>query len=152
MENALNTHNKEEYPPMHTCEHILNGTIVRMFGCPRAFTTHIERKKSKIDLHCDRAPTPEELRRIEETVNEVIARELDVTEEIVSRTEAADLYDLSRLPEEAGESLRIVHVGDYDACPCIGQHVSNTREIPPMRIVSADWNEGVLRVRFKFRT
>ena len=85
-------------------------------------------------------------------MNEVIARELDVTEEIVSRTEAADLYDLSRLPEEAGETLRIVHVGDYDACPCIGQHVSNTREIPPMRIVSADWNEGVLRVRFKFRT
>ena len=30
----LNAHNKEEYPPMHTAEHILNGTMVRLFGCP----------------------------------------------------------------------------------------------------------------------
>ena len=43
----LNAHNKEEYPPMHTAEHILNQTMVRMFGCPRSRNAHIEKKKNK---------------------------------------------------------------------------------------------------------
>ena len=45
----LNDHNKQEYPPMHTAEHLLNATIVKTFGCPRSRNAHIERKKSKCD-------------------------------------------------------------------------------------------------------
>ena len=44
QEIQLNEHNKAEYPPMHTAEHILNQTMVRMFGCPRSKNAHIERK------------------------------------------------------------------------------------------------------------
>lgn len=32
----LNDHNKQEYPPMHTAEHLLNATMVKTFGCPRS--------------------------------------------------------------------------------------------------------------------
>ena len=46
QEIQLNGHNKQEYPPMHTAEHILNQTMIRMFGCERSKNTHIERKKS----------------------------------------------------------------------------------------------------------
>ena len=35
--------------PMHTCEHILNQTMVRMFGCERSRKAHRERKKIKIN-------------------------------------------------------------------------------------------------------
>ena len=42
QEIQLNEHNKQEYPPMHTAEHILNQTMVRMFGCPRSKNAHIE--------------------------------------------------------------------------------------------------------------
>ena len=42
----LNDHNKQEYPPMHTAEHLLNATMVKTFGCPRSRNAHIERKKS----------------------------------------------------------------------------------------------------------
>ena len=48
MENntpQLNEHNKTEYPPMHTCEHVVNRTMVNLFGCGRAVSAHIERKK-----------------------------------------------------------------------------------------------------------
>lgn len=136
---------------MHTCEHILTGTIVKTFGCERPFSTHIEKKKSKIDFRLDIQPTREELDRLENAVNEVIARELDVTNEFITRAEAMERFNLSRLPDDAVDTVRIVRIGDYDACPCIGEHVANTREIPPMRIISADCTEGVLRVRFKFR-
>ena len=47
QEIQLNGHNKQEYPPMHTAEHILNQTMIRMFGCERSKNTHIERKKTE---------------------------------------------------------------------------------------------------------
>ena len=148
-EPILNAHNKEEYPPMHTAEHILNGTMVRLFGCPRSRNAHIERKKSKCDYLLDACPTEEEVARIEVAVNEVIGRHLDVTVEFMPRSEAAALVDLSKLPEDASETLRIVRVGDYDACACIGAHVRNTAEIGTFKILSHDFADGRWRVRWK---
>ena len=148
-EPILNAHNKEEYPPMHTAEHILNGTMVRLFGCPRSRNAHIERKKSKCDYLLDACPTDEEVARIEAAVNEVIGRNLDVTIDYMPRSEAAALVDLSKLPEDASETLRIVRVGDYDACACIGAHVKNTAEIGTFKILSHDYADGRWRVRWK---
>ena len=149
MEPILNEHNKEEYPPMHTAEHILNATMVRLFGCPRSRNAHIERKKSKCDYLLPQAPTPEQVAQIEEQVNEVIHRNLPVTIDYVPRAEAAGMVDLSKLPEDVSDTLRIVRVGDYDACACIGAHVANTSEIGTFKILSHDFEDGRLRVRWK---
>lgn len=139
---------KEYDPVMHSAEHLINGAIARMLGCGRAFSTHIEKKKSKCDFHAPRNLTPEQLQEVEQTVNAQIAAHVAVFDEILSVEEAAARYSLSRLPE--GETtVRIVHIGAFDACACIGPHVGNSAEIPPVRMVSSDWNEGVLRVRFK---
>lgn len=148
-EPILNAHNKEEYPPMHTAEHILNGTMVRMFGCPRSRNAHIERKKSKCDYLLDSCPTDEQVAQLEAAVNEVIGRGLDVTIEFMPREQAADIVDLTKLPEDASETLRIVRVGDYDACACIGAHVQNTSEIGTFKILSHDYEDGRWRVRWK---
>lgn len=148
-EPILNAHNKEEYPPMHTAEHILNGTMVRMFGCTRSRNAHIERKKSKCDYLLDACPTDKQVIQLEAAVNEVIARNLDVTIEFMSREQAAAIVDLSKLPEDASETLRIVRVGDYDACACIGAHVKNTAEIGSFKILSHDYENGRWRVRWK---
>ena len=145
----LNEHNKQEYPPMHTAEHILNQTMVRMFGCPRSKNAHIERKKSKCDYELTAAPTEEQLQEVEKQVNTVIDRHLDVTTEFMSHQEAASIVDLSKLPDNASETLRIVRIGDYDACACIGTHVSNTSEIGHFKIISHDFADGKLSLRFK---
>ncbi len=148
-EPVLNPHNKEEYPPMHTAEHILNATMVRLFGCPRSRNAHIERKKSKCDYELAEAPSEELIARIEKTVNDVIARNLPVTVEFLPREEAAGIVDLSKLPEGVSDTLRIVRVGDYDACACAGAHVKNTSEIGTFRILSHDYENGRWRVRWK---
>ena len=152
----LNEHNKTEYPPMHTAEHILNATMVKMFGCPRSRNAHIERKKSKCDYLLNSEPAQEDIAKIEEKVNEVISSNLPVTIEFVSKEEAASIVDLSKLPDDASDTLRIVRIGDYDACACIGAHVNNTGEIAPFKIISADYTPsdndqipGHWRVRFK---
>ena len=148
-EPVLNSHNKEEYPPMHTAEHILNATMVRLFGCPRSRNAHIERKKSKCDYELAQAPTEAQVAEIERAVNEVIARNLDVTIDYIPLSEAAALVDLSKLPEDVSQTLRIVRVGDYDTCACIGAHVKNTSEIGTFKIISHDFENGRWRVRWK---
>ena len=145
----LNEHNKAEYPPMHTVEHILNQTMVRMFGCPRSKNAHIERKKSKCDYELAEEPSAEMMQEIERRVNEVIDRHLPVTIEFMPRDEAAAIVDLSKLPADASETLRIVRIGDYDACACIGAHVENTAEIGHFKMLTYDYQEGRLRLRFK---
>lgn len=147
----LNEHNKQEYPPMHTAEHILNATMVKMFGCPRSRNAHIERKKSKCDYLLQTCPTTEEVTAIENRVNEVIGQHLDVTIEYVDRDHIPAEVDLSKLPEDASETLRLVRIGDYDTCACVGAHVSNTSEIGTFKIISHDYNEGTWRVRFKLQ-
>lgn len=146
---VLNAHNKAEYEPAHTAEHILNATMVRMFGCPRSRNAHIEKKKSKCDYMLDAEPTAEQVARIEAMVNEVIGRNLDVSVEFMTRDKAAAIVDLSKLPENASETLRIVRIGDYDACACIGAHVSNTSEIGTFRIISHSFTDGIWRLRWK---
>jgi len=136
-------------PRMHSAEHILNQTMVRMFDCGRCFRAHIEKKKSKCDYHFDRPLTDREIEDIQSGVNRVIEADLPVQEKFLPREEAQAQYTLDRLPEEAGDRIRIITVGDYDACPCIGPHVKSTREIGTFRILSSSFEDGVLRIRFK---
>jgi alanyl-tRNA synthetase len=123
--------------------------MVRMFKCNRCFRAHIEKKKSKCDYIFDRALTEEEVSQIERQVNDVIQANMLVTEEYITREESQKHYNLERLPQDAGEDIRIVRIGDYDACPCIGPHVNSTKEIGTFRIVSANFENAVLRIRYK---
>ncbi len=145
----LNGHNKQEYPPMHTAEHLLNGTMVKMFGCPRSRNAHIERKKSKCDYPMPEPLSEEQLQAIEDAVNCVIKQDLPVRYEFIKADVAAQKYDLDRLPDDVSEVLRIVHIGDYDACPCVGAHVERTSEIGHFRISSARYQDGVQRIVFR---
>ncbi len=145
----LNEHNKQEYPPMHTCEHIINGTMVQLFGCKRAISSHIERKKSKLDFALEVAPTDEEIRQLEQKVNEVISSCLPITTAFLSLEEVKTRFDVNRLPENVSEVVRVVRVGDYDECLCVGTHVSNTSEIGTFKITTHSFENGVWRMRFK---
>ena len=140
---------KNYHAPMHTAEHILNQTMVRMFGIDRSFNNHVERKKSKCDYHFNRELTEEEIKQINQRVNEIISLNLDVRETNITREEADKKFNLQRLPEESGDTIRVIHVGDYDSCPCSGQHVKKTSEIGSFSISTVGFENGVLRIRYK---
>ena len=145
----LNAHNKEEFPPAHTAEHLLNQTMVRMFGCGRSKNAHIERKKSKINWPLAQAPTPAQITQIEQTISDLIAQDLPVTYEYVGRDAVPAEVALDKLPDDASETLRLVRIGDYDVCACIGTHVASTGEIGSFRITSTSYNDGVFRIVYK---
>ena len=149
MEEQLNEHNKAEFPPAHTAEHLLNQTMVRVFGCERSKNAHIERKKSKINYNLEQCPTPLQIASIEQQMQNLISADLPVRYEFVTRDNIPEGVKLDRLPDDASETLRLVRIGDYDVCPCIGAHVNSTREIGTFRITSTSWNDGVFRIVFK---
>lgn len=136
-------------PRMHTAEHLLNATMVDLIGTDRSFSAHIEKKKSKVDYRFDRDLTDEEVKKIEKKVRQCILEDMPVTEEFLFREEAEQQFSLTKLPESAGEMIRIIRIGDYDAVPCIGEHIASTGEIGNFYIASRSFSGDVLRLRFK---
>lgn len=152
MENIqLNEHNKQEYPPMHTAEHILNQTMVRRYGCPRSRNAHIERKKSKVSYELPSCPSEAEVQEIVNTVNEVIQSVLPVTVEFVTLENVPAEVSLEKLPSDASETIRLVRIGDYDVCACIGAHVSNTSEIGTFVLLGTNWDDEKKSFRIRFK-
>lgn len=136
-------------PAMHTAEHILNSQMVKYFHCERAFSAHIEKKKSKCDYHFTTPPTPEDIAAVELAVNDIIRQNINVEAIFYPIDQLPAGINIERLPDRSIDTVRVIRIGNYDQCPCIGEHVSNTAEIGTFKIISHDFNEGVLRLRFK---
>jgi glycosidase len=147
----LNEHHKDEFPPAHTAEHLLNQLMVRMFGCERSKNAHIERKKSKISYILDHKPTRQEEKTIEREMNRLIDEDMEVSYDFVNRDNIPEGISLDRLPDDASEMLRIVRIGNYDICPCIGKHVRSTGQIGRFEMLGTNWDEQAhsFRIRFK---
>ncbi|MBQ6767071.1 MAG: hypothetical protein IJP46_00155 [Prevotella sp.] len=147
----LNEHNKDEFPPAHTAEHLLNQTMIRLFGCGRSTNAHIERKKSKMTFQLDHKPSRQEEKQIEREMQRLIDEDLPVTFEFVTQDSLPEGVSLDRLPSDASETIRLVRIGDYDVCPCIGKHVRSTSQIGRFELLGTNWDEQqrTFRVRFK---
>lgn len=154
MDIILNEHNKEEFPPAHTAEHLLNQVMIRLFGCKRSYNAHIERKKSKMSFYLPNKPTRSEEKQIEKFMNEKIAEDLVVSFDYVNRDQLPSGVHLDSLPDNASETIRLVKIGDFDICPCIGKHVRSTSQIGKFEMLGTNWDgkERSFRVRFKVIT
>ena len=129
----------------------MNQTMIRLFGCDRSYNAHIERKKSKMSFHLKQKPSRQEEKQIEVRMNELIAADLPVTFDFVDRNHLPEGVAIDRLPDDASDTLRLVRIGDYDVCPCIGKHVRSTSQIGRFEMLGTNWDEEQrsFRVRFK---
>ena len=82
-------------------------------------------------------------------MNELIEADLPVSYELVTRDNVPAGVVLDKLPTDASETLRIVRIGNYDVCACIGKHVTSTREIGLFKITSTSYKEGIFRIVYK---
>ena len=126
---VFNDHNKEEFPP----------------------AAHVERKKSKMSFHLDQKPSRQDEREIENRMNELIAQDLPVTFEYATIDNLPPEVSADRLPSDVSDTIRLVRIGDYDVCPCIGKHVRSTSQIGRFELLGTNWDEQEhsFRVRFK---
>ena len=139
------------FPPAHTAEHLLNQVMIRMFGCERSYNAHIERKKSKMSFHLDHKPSRQEEKAIERQMTQLIDDDLPVSFEYCTLAELPEGINRERLPQDVGDDIRLVRIGDFDVCPCIGKHVRSTAQIGRFEMLGTNWDEmeHSFRVRFK---
>ena len=147
----LNEHNKEEFPPAHTAEHLLNQVMIRLFGCERSYNAHIERKKSKMSFRLDHKPSRQEEKESARQMTAMIDEDLPVMFEFVTLDELPEGISRDRLPSDVSDTIRLVRIGDFDVCPCIGRHVRSTAQIGRFEMLGTNWDEHErsFRVRFK---
>lgn len=151
------------FPPAHTAEHLLNQLMMRLFGCERACEAHVERKKSKITYVLDSKPDRKMEREIDREMNRLIDADMEVTYEVLSVAELEYMIDnaesgsiesridLNRLPAGAGDTVRLVRIGDYDVCPCIGKHVRSTGQIGRFELLGTNWDEHAHTYRIRYK-
>lgn len=144
-------HNKEEFPPAHTAQHLLNQLMFRMFGCKRAVESHIERKKSKMTYVLSQKPDRHAEREIERAINQLITDDLAVTYHDISIADLPEGIDISRLPQPLPDQIRVVNIGDYDCCLYVGKHVRSTGQIGKFVLLGTNWDEHTKRFRIRYK-
>ena len=104
-----------------------------------------------MSFHLEQKPTRQQEKDIERRMNELIEEDLPVTFEYVTRDELPEDISTERLPEDASDTIRLVRIGDYDVCPCIGKHVRSTSQIGRFEMLGTNWDEmeHSFRIRFK---
>ncbi len=133
---------------MHTAEHILTAVMRKFYDAPRNLEFHLNEKKTKCDYEVPGSLKDKDIIQIETLVNQEINANHSVSHFFVHREEATE-YDLWKVPAEIQE-IRIVKIGEFDAQPCRGEHVTSTNEIGRFHVSSWEKrDDGRLRIRFK---
>ncbi len=123
---------------METAQHILHHILIEDYGAKQT-GMQLYDDKIRIDVKCSTDLTLTSKEELEEKVNDIIRRNLDVRIKTYSREKVPEGIDVSGVPSRISD-IRIVLIGDYDTQPCGNNHVSNTSEIGVYKILSVKRN------------
>ncbi len=132
----------------HSATHLLHAALRKVLG---AHVTQagslVDSQKTRFDFTHNKPLSSEEIRQIEDLVNEQIAMAHDVKVEIMSPKEAQAKGAMALFGEKYGDQVRVLTMGDFSCELCGGTHVKNTSQIRLFKIVSeAGVSAGVRRV------
>ena len=109
---------------------------------------NITSERARFDFSYDKPMTKEEIEAVENYVNDVIQKEIDVTMEEMNVEDAKKSGAIGIFDSKYGDIVKVYTVGDYSKEICGGPHVKNTREIGKFKIVKEQSSSaGVRRIR-----
>ena len=138
-----------ENAKLHTATHIMLAGLKKMFG------NQVEQKGSNItperlrfDFNLDHKMTPEEIKQLEDFVNEVISRNIDVTSEELSLEEARAQGAHGIFDSKYGDKVKVYTIGDVDKQICGGPHAKNTGDLHHFKITKEESSSsGIRRIK-----
>ena len=139
----------ERTTQLHTATHLLHQALRDVLGTHvHQMGSNITPERLRFDFSHPNKLTTEEIRRIEEIVNQQIQRDLQTTMEVMPLQQALDLGALAFFGERYGDLVKVYKIGDYSMEVCGGPHVQHTGEMGRFRITKTEnIGQGIQRVR-----
>ena len=141
--------NSEETTKLHTATHLLNAALRKLIDPDiRQKGSNITADRLRFDFNFDRKLTPEELKSIEDFVNDAIKRDIPVvcTEMPIDEAQASGAIGV--FDNKYGSIVKVYTIGDVSAELCGGPHVTHTGELQGFKIKKEESSAaGVRRIK-----
>ena len=133
----------------HTATHLLQQALVNVLGPQVAQKgSNITSERMRFDFSFERAMTKEEIKKVEDIVNEQIAKDLPVTMEVMDLEAAKKSGARALFGEKYDKQVSVYTIGDFSKEVCGGPHVQHTGLIGHFHIVKEQSSSaGVRRIR-----
>ena len=140
----------EKTTKLHTATHLLLAALRKVLNDDNIVQkgSNITPERLRLDFNFPRKLTPEELKKVEELVNEQIQKSLEVKREEMTVEEAKKQGALGVFDEKYGDVVSVYTIGDFSKEICAGPHVKNTSELGHFRIKKEESSSaGVRRIK-----
>jgi len=133
----------------HTATHLLHKALKIVLGDHvKQSGSNITEERLRFDFTHPQKMTPEEIKKVEDLVNEQIQRNLDVTCEEMSYDEAKNSGAIGLFTNKYGERVKVYTIGDFSKEICGGPHVENTKELGVFKIKKEESSSsGIRRIK-----
>ena len=141
--------NSEETTKLHTATHLLNAALRKLIDPDiRQKGSNITADRLRFDFNFDRKLTPEELKSIEDFVNDAIKRDIPVVCTEMPIDEAKASGAIGVFDNKYGSIVKVYTIGDVSAELCGGPHVTHTGELQGFKIKKEESSAaGVRRIK-----
>ena len=139
----------EETVKLHTATHLLNEALRRVLGENIVQKgSNITQERLRFDFNFDRKLTDQEVKDVEDLVNEQIRKAIPVKRIETTLDEAIKMGSQAVFEQKYGERVSVYSIGDFSIELCSGPHVKNTRELGRFNIMKEEGiSAGVRRIR-----
>ena len=134
---------------LHTATHLLHATLRKYLGQDvHQMGSNITPERLRFDFNFPRKLTEEELKTIENEVNEIIGKAIPVTCEEMNPQQAKDSGALGLFDNKYGDKVSVYTIGEFSKEICSGPHVNNTSELGTFKIKKEESSSaGVRRIK-----
>ncbi|MDF1537597.1 MAG: alanine--tRNA ligase [Candidatus Thorarchaeota archaeon] len=139
----------DEITNLHTATHLLQAALRKVLGDEVTQTgSNITKERLRFDFTFDRKLTPDEIAEVENLVNGVIQKDIEVTREFMPYDDAIAIGAMAFFKENYGETVSVYSVGDFSMELCGGPHVERTGLLGKFKIgKQKKIGAGVMRIR-----
>ncbi len=134
---------------LHTATHLLGEALRRVVDPSiRQRGSNITPQRLRFDFNFPRKLTPEELKKVEDLVNEQIKKGLPVYKKLMSFEEAKKIGAQAEFEHKYGEKVYVYFIDDFSKEVCGGPHVKNTKELGHFKIIKHESiGAGIKRIK-----